>query len=690
MGHLATGLGVAALLPGELLALGTADPSVIWCVVTLFAALGLAIGMVIAGVEALVARWHLRPGAASMLRASAGLLAFGPLLRHLFDGGMAATLPGASAGHLWSPLAACILLAGVIRVALAIRRRRTLGLALIGFGVCCAVLDGRLYPRGYGDLHLLLEIAASVAFGLAVRFLVNGDAAPTRARLFPSVIVGSVIFASFALTLRYGLSTQRARWVVVTHWTGTARMVRVLRAAIDRDGDGYSSVLGGPDCDDHDAKVNPLAAEVPGNDVDENCDGFVAPPGTAVVAPQVAVSPKWNGSAAFAARGEVDDVLLLCVDALRAELVFDTPENRQDFPHVMQLLDESHVFRRAFSTSATTAVAFPSIVTGQFDPFHRFLPTLPEVVRSGGWETHAVIPHEALVWVGEEIITRGLDQFDHVGDSSRDKAAPTSARTTELGLRFVDSLGGRRGYLWLHYFDVHEHGNLVATSSHSGNGASELRREYRSAFRLVDSELGRLIDGLRERHRWDRALVVFLADHGEGLGDDPRLPFDHNEYVYNPLVHVPLLVRVPGVSPAVHDEPVSIVDVLPTIADLVGRPLSASMDGVSLAPTILGAPSGPVTPRDILLSDARQYALVQWPWKLLVRPKDNLVELYDLANDFGERRDLAAEQPARVREMAERYQRRATLPLDESREARHRREEYARKKMIEAGAHYGE
>jgi hypothetical protein len=688
VGNLATGLaGAALLLPVELQALHARDPAIIWVVATLFAVMGLAIGLTIAAAEALVARLGAGPIAASLVRAAGSLLATLPLLRHLFDGGFAATLPGARWGHLWVPMLGWLIVAGALWAGARLLSPRACAVALWLSAIALHLIHRRLYPKGYGDLHLLLTVGAAVAAGLAVRLGANGPAAAPRTRAVTAIAITAAILASFALTLRYGLASRDERRAIVEHFTATRQMVRLAREAFDRDGDGYSAVLGGPDCDDGNPRVHPLAIELPGDPVDENCDGVLAsapPP-----APSRTPQDLWRespGGAAALARPRGFDVLLVCVDALRAGLLADTPEARRDFPHTFALLDESHVYRRAFATSASTYVSLPSIVTGRLNPFEGIHATLGDLMRASGRATHAVYPREVLRWVGEVTITHGLDGFDRLindpGHEDRGSAS-TSSETTELGLKFLDGVAAQPSYLLLHYFDVHEHNEIEETDPRLAaiSGGRKLDRfaKYRALFGVVDREIGRLVGELRRRHRWERTIVVFVADHGEGLAEEPRLPDEHNEYVYNVLVHVPLAIRIPGISGGYDDEPVSIADILPTLADLVGQKIPEGTDGVSLAPSLLGGPrSGP---RPLFITDTQQYAVIAWPWKLLVWPTENLVELYDLAADFGEHHDLSSAQPERVAELERLYPTTAPLQLDQSAEGRRRRDERARAQL---------
>ncbi len=681
LGNLATGLlGTALLLPFELWSLGAHDAALLLPVMALFATLGVGIGLALAGGEALVATLRVGPALAALVRASASLLALFPLLRHLFDGGFAATLPGARWGHLVVPLVGWWLLAVVVwLVTRADRPRATAaGLAL---GACaCQLANRHLYAKGYGDLHILLMITACVAAGLAIRGAVNGRApAPPPTLSLASAVVVALVLATFGLTLRYGFATNRARALLASRWTDARQLVRLVRLAIDRDGDGYSAVLGGPDCDDANPLVNPLATEIPGNAIDEDCDGVAVPLSSAAPSP-LRTTPPAGRARPF------DDVLLLCVDAMRADLCTDTPDNRRDFPHPFALLDAGHVFRFAFATSSSTYISMPSILTGLVNPFQHIDRTLAEVMRASGRATHAVIPPEVLRWVGEARITRGFDSYDRVVGR---RGVTTAAQTTDLGLRFVDAHPGPV-FLWLHYFDVHEHAAIAAADPQlrriTGGRRLDTHGKYRALFGVVDGEVGRLVDELRRRGRWERTLVVLVGDHGEGLGDEPRLPDEHNEYVYNTLVHVPLVVRVPGEHAARDDEPVSIADIQPTLSELAGQPIPAATEGISLAPLIIAASgasgtSAHLAPRPIIMSDAAQYAVIAWPWKLLVRPSENLRELYDLSVDFGEHDDRSDAEPDRVRALNQLYRTVAPMHEDQSADGRRRREQQASQEM---------
>jgi arylsulfatase A-like enzyme len=196
---------------------------------------------------------------------------------------------------------------------------------------------------------------------------------------------------------------------------------------------------------------------------------------------------------------------------------------------------------------------------------------------------------------------------------------------------------------------------------------------------LVDAQIGYLVDELVRRDLWDRAIVVLVSAHGEGLGEDPRLPDNHGRVLYNPLVHVPLAIRLPGLPGRRVDDPVSVLDVTPTLLGLAGAAYPDNLHGRSLVPYLLpGAPAElRAVGRPLVLNESDQYGVIAWPFKLMVRPGDNLTELYDLDADFAERRNLAESAPRRVGELMQLYHAAPPVHLDRSARGRRLRERAA-------------
>ncbi len=234
----------------------------------------------------------------------------------------------------------------------------------------------------------------------------------------------------------------------------------------------------------------------------------------------------------------------------------------------------------------------------------------------------------------------------------------------------------------LHYFDVHEHHQIDVPKpllARVHPGASPVIHRYRALLRAIDDEVGHFLDALEARHLADRTIVVFVSDHGEALADDPRLLDTHGEVAYHALVRIMYALRVPGVVRGRRDDLVSLVDLAPTILALMdARTAMAPRDAVDLVPALLEAPVGRPEQRAIAIHEEQQWSVVEWPYQLLVKPADNLVELYDVEHDPTEHADLAADKPELVTHLRARNAEFPEVRVDRTPSGRTFREQQAR------------
>ncbi len=387
------------------------------------------------------------------------------------------------------------------------------------------------------------------------------------------------------------------------------------------------------------------------------------------------------------------DVLLLSIDTLRADRLNAYGYTaRPTTPNLDALLARGALFERAHAPRALTWPSLASVQTGLYPSGHGAfengyaipdeVETLAEVLRAAGYRTGAFLSNMC------KANHQGWDDFACSGGED--------GKTITRALEWVDAApdDGRPWFLWVHLFGAHgpyyNGGDLAARELDPGYdgplGPKKWRldrvmaeplplgpRDLRHLDALYDAAVigsdrlaGRLLDGLRGSGRLDGTVVTLLADHGEEL-------YQHNGYlfhacsVYETTLHVPLGIVAPGVPAGARvPQTVELIDVMPTLLDLLGVAPPHGLAGVSLVPYLErpGPAAGPGRPAFSEFGATDLHTVVSDGWKLVDNPQDyqpyciagapeghypiGKVELYDLAADPGEQHDVAAENPKRV------------------------------------------
>ncbi len=664
---------LAAALLGGVETLRLAHGRLALVLVPVFAVVGLAVGITCAGTEwvarrpALERRWW----AAGLILAAPSLLVTVPVCSTLFEGAYAQTLPGAGVLPYALPIGAWLGLA----LAVALGRRWSAGdLALRALPIlACAGIAGvimlgrRKLGTGYLDAQLAATLSLIVVAGVIARQARRARPSPYIAFAVAAITLGT---ASAAMT--EGLAVERDRRLVKAMGGQARDLVNLGRDLFDRDDDGTSPMLGGGDCDDGDASINPGAVDLPGDGIDQDCDGgdavvIVRPPAP-VRAPDP-VAYRWSlEPSVLLERTRGMNIVMITVDALRFDVLAPGAPGREDFPRLTKLLDESVFFTRAIAPASGTDVSLGTLLTGRHDPFQTVETTLPEAMRAAGRMTTNAMPAEVLRHVGDVMLGRGFEQVRkvHTDWETEDIGDHVSAPvTTEEMLRAItkemSSKPPRPFFVWGHYFDVHEHHQIAPTGDlrravHAG--ANDIEHRYRAMLFAIDRSAGRLLDELEKKGLRDSTIIVFASDHGESLKEDSRLLDTHGIVAYGPLIRIPIAMRVPGVTPGHRVDPVSLVDLAPTLLALAGIPHAmGKLDGIDLVATLLDGPSElrPAVDRALVIHEERQWSVVEWPLQVIVSPADDLIELYDLQADPMQRDDQAGRLPEVARRLKERF-----------------------------------
>jgi arylsulfatase A-like enzyme len=414
------------------------------------------------------------------------------------------------------------------------------------------------------------------------------------------------------------------------------------------------------------------------------------------------------------ATGPPRGVILIQGDTLRTDHLDAYGYARPTAPTLHRLADEGALFRHAITQTSWTKAATPSVHTSLFPSTHGVhqipdrLPaaavTLAEVYRDAGYAT---LSFSSVSFTGQFTnLHQGFEEL-HESESTAGRAGPRGSKTSrEFVDRLVDWLEEHRDvpfFVFLHVFDPHspyEPNRPYDTTWADPKGRDEYLRQlelfkkgvvadpflaqrgmatreelvkagldpeafiryskdwYDGSIRGMDAEIARLVERLEELGLGDETLVAFYADHGEEFHDHGRMW--HGQSVYGEMIRVPLILWGPGrVARGTEvEEPVQLVDVMPTLLDLSGLPAPKGIQGRSLRPLLAGAggwEARPVVAEKQPMGGSEHpgasesYAIVDGHWKLIhnvARPPGKPeFELYDFFQDPLDQKDRAAEHP---------------------------------------------
>ncbi len=353
------------------------------------------------------------------------------------------------------------------------------------------------------------------------------------------------------------------------------------------------------------------------------------------------------------------NLVLVTIDTLRADRVGPALT-----PSIEALAHRGIRFTNARSSVPLTLPAHASIMTGLIPPAHGVrlngvhrlregTPTLGRVLQSAGYRTGAFIG--AYVLDSRFGLDQGFDVYDDEIPKGEDATGSLEAerRGDVVAARAVAWLrslpgDGRPFFLWMHMYDPHAPYTPPAEFLARANGQA-----YDGEVAFADAQLGAVLAALQAAGRRERTLTIVVGDHGESLGEHGEAT--HGMLLYEAALRVPLVLAGPGVPAATRDEPVSLVDIFPTVVGLLGLGMPATHDGRDLFAAGGGTAWNEVYaetqyPEAAGCSPLR--ALVDRRWKYIGGPARP--ELYDLAQDREEKHDVAAEHQAIVDAMGPR------------------------------------
>jgi arylsulfatase A-like enzyme len=313
-------------------------------------------------------------------------------------------------------------------------------------------------------------------------------------------------------------------------------------------------------------------------------------------------------------------------------------------PAIDALASHGAVFDDAESVAPLTLPAHTSLFTGLYPANHgvrenagpaldRSHATLAAILHDRGFHTAAFVG--SIVLHSDRGLSRGFDVYD---DGSADGTPVPKRRpgneVVDRARAWIDHLDGAPFFLWVHLYDAHAPQTLPMN----------LRRaygdRYEAGIAYADTQIGRVLDALERRRLLSNTVVVLAGDHGESLGEHGEK--EHGIFLYQSTLRVPLVICAPGTPARRVTAPTSLVDVFPSVLQLLGIATHLPHDGITLVPALTG---GGLPTRAIYAESMYAAHFGVGPLRMIYDGEFKFIdgampELYDLERDPDERQNI--------------------------------------------------
>jgi len=344
-------------------------------------------------------------------------------------------------------------------------------------------------------------------------------------------------------------------------------------------------------------------------------------------------------------------VILITIDTIRADYLGAYGGKFHASPNIDKLVKESILFQNCFSPVPLTLPSHISILTGVYPNRHgvygnglfklkNSIMTISKLFHNKGYKTIAVVA--SYVLNSRYGLAEGFDvykdqmmtTFDIPSQNAQIRADEVNKRVIEV----LNNVNSKKIFLWVHYFDPH------LPYDPPIEFRNKFKNPYVGEIAFVDQQLNLLMQYLKEKGIYERALIIIIGDHGEGLGEHQER--GHGYFLYNTTLRVPLIMKFPfsKYKELSIKEKVSTLDIFPTLCDFFKFQCSKfSLQGISLIPLIkkknhIGRTFYAFTKLpEIDFGWAPLSAIIEDNWKYVDGPSP---ELFDLLNDAYEKNNL--------------------------------------------------
>ncbi len=364
------------------------------------------------------------------------------------------------------------------------------------------------------------------------------------------------------------------------------------------------------------------------------------------------------------------NIVLISLDTLRSDFTGKMLDGKALTPRLDALAADGVRFEQAISAYPSTTASHMSLLTGLYPATHRTvfagtkapedLPTLAGTLAGEGYTTAAVTENGMITAASG--FARGFDSYrENKSVSIWDAMGDIETTFAEAG-RWLRSHRQERFFLFVHSYEVHDpytppsrHDRFVPpppSGDRKKDNAERLRRKYAGEVGYTDQMVGHLLGELERLGLDDTTIVVVTSDHGEEFAEHGN--FFHSHTVYDEVIRVPIILRAPGlVRPGQRiEDQLSLIDLAPTLLDLVGIDTPKAMQGQSVSALLSGAHNllgmrvrymeGPMVSK-FRGNEGRLIGARDGFYKYIGYENGSApTEIYDLKKDPGETRNLAA------------------------------------------------
>lgn len=348
-------------------------------------------------------------------------------------------------------------------------------------------------------------------------------------------------------------------------------------------------------------------------------------------------------------------VIIISIDTLRADHLPLYGYNGVKAPNIDALAKDGIAFEEAWTHVPLTLPSHVAMLTGELPAEngvrnnlgYRFdaaaHATIPSLLKKEGYATGAAV--SAYVLRGSTGLAAAFDSYDDVMDSSEGASVAelqrSGTRTLAVSEKWIDANRERPFFFMLHLYEPHAPYDPPEPfrSEYAGH-------EYDGEIAAADAVVGGFVSFLKEKNLYDDATIIFMSDHGEGLGDHGEI--QHGIFLYRESIRVPLVLKLPGSKKGGTRiaTPVELIDIFPTVAQIVKADPPKTLAGRSLLAIAEGEKpdrrifSETMYPRIHLgLSDLA--SLVDATHHYIDAPR---AELYDMRSDPQEKKNILADQ----------------------------------------------